>query len=243
MKGVNYREIRGMPYVRREYIKGKPQIKIARFASGQAKGNYDYLVELTVTERIQIRHNSLEAARLAGNKTMAQAGDMSFFSRLRVYPHVILRENKMIATAGADDKLEKAKSLGADEVVNYRNEDWPQQVRRLTNKRGVDVVFEHTGAATWAGSIAAAKNNASIVTCGATSGYDAPTDLRQVFYRHLTIMGSFMGTKAELLEAMKFVERGQIRAVVDQSLPLAEARRAHELMEDRAQFGKLVLIP
>jgi NADPH:quinone reductase-like Zn-dependent oxidoreductase len=64
-----------------------------------------------------------------------------------------------------------------------------------------------------------------------------------VFYRHLTIMGSFMGTKAELLEAMKFVERGQIRAVVDQSLPLAEARRAHELMEDRAQFGKLVLIP
>src|SRR6187431_329467 len=91
-----------MPYVRREYIKGKPQIKIARFASGQAKGNYDYLLELTVTERIQIRHNSLEAARLAGNKTMAQAGDMSFFSRLRVYPHVILRENKMIATAGAD---------------------------------------------------------------------------------------------------------------------------------------------
>lgn len=91
-----------MPYVRREYIKGKPQIKIARFASGQPKGNYDYLVELTVTERIQIRHNSLEAARLAGNKTMAQAGDMTFFSRLRVYPHVILRENKMIATAGAD---------------------------------------------------------------------------------------------------------------------------------------------
>ena len=152
-----------------------------------------------------------------------------------------LRGARVIATAGADDKLEKAKSLGADEVVNYRNEDWPQQVRRLTNKRGVDVVFEHTGAATWAGSIAAAKNNARIVTCGATSGYDAPTDLRQVFYRHLTIMGSFMGTKAELLEAMKFVERGQIRAVVDQSLPLAEARRAHQLMEDRAQFGKLVL--
>jgi large subunit ribosomal protein L10e len=102
MKGVNYREIRGMPYVRKEYIAGKPQIKIARFASGQAKGDYDYLVELKVTERIQIRHNSLEAARLAANKTMAQAGDMTFFSRLRVYPHVLLRENKMIATAGAD---------------------------------------------------------------------------------------------------------------------------------------------
>lgn len=102
MKGVNYRETRGMPYVRREYIAGKPQIKIARFASGQASPNYDFKVELLATEKIQIRHNALEAARLAANKRMATAGEMSFFSVLRVYPHVILRENKMIATAGAD---------------------------------------------------------------------------------------------------------------------------------------------
>jgi NADPH:quinone reductase-like Zn-dependent oxidoreductase len=148
---------------------------------------------------------------------------------------------RVIATAGADDKLAKAKELGADEVINYRNEDWPKEVKRLTDRRGVDVVFEHTGAATWAGSIASMKNNGRLVTCGATSGYDAQTDIRQIFYRHLTILGSFMGTKAELLEAMKFVERGLIRAVVDQSMPLADARRAHELMEDRAQFGKLVL--
>src|SRR5689334_16175766 len=102
MKGVNYREIRGMPYVRREYIRGKPQIKIARFSSGLATGEYDFKVELIVTEKLQIRHNALEAARLAANKRMATAGDTSFFSMLRVYPHVILRENKMIATAGAD---------------------------------------------------------------------------------------------------------------------------------------------
>src|SRR6476659_1102099 len=102
MKGVNYREIRGMPYVRREYISGKPQIKIARFSSGEAKNNNDYRVELAVTEKIQIRHNALEAARLAANKTMAKAGETSFFSMLKVFPHVILRENKMIATAGAD---------------------------------------------------------------------------------------------------------------------------------------------
>ena len=82
-----------------------------------------------------------------------------------------------------------------------------------------------------------------MVTCGATSGFDGKTDIRQIFYRHLTILGSFMGSKAELLEAMEFVESGAIRAVVDRTLPLSEARRAHELMEDRAQFGKLVLVP
>src|SRR4051794_28249949 len=102
MKGVNYRECRGMPYVRRQYISGKPQIKIARFSSGQARSNYDYKVELLATAKIQVRHNALEAARLAANKTMAKAGELTFFSTLKVYPHVILRENKMIATAGAD---------------------------------------------------------------------------------------------------------------------------------------------
>jgi large subunit ribosomal protein L10e len=92
-----------MPYVRREYIAGKPQIKIARFSSGEYKENqYDYKLELLATEKIQIRHNALESARLAANKTMARAGETSFFSSLRVYPHVLLRENKMIATAGAD---------------------------------------------------------------------------------------------------------------------------------------------
>ena len=102
MKGVNYRVPRGMPYVRREYIAGKPQLKIARFSSGRPRLDYDYKLELIVTENIQIRHNSLEAARLAANKTMATAGEASFFSAVRVYPHAILRENKMIATAGAD---------------------------------------------------------------------------------------------------------------------------------------------
>ena len=154
-----------------------------------------------------------------------------------------LRGARVIATAGSDEKLERARSLGADETVNYTRADWPKEVRRLTNKKGVEVVFEHTGAETWPGSVSVLARNGRLVTCGATSGYDARTDLRQVFYRHVSLLGSFMGSKAELLDAMKFVERGQIRAVVSQTLPLAEARRAHELLEDRAQFGKLVLIP
>jgi NADPH:quinone reductase-like Zn-dependent oxidoreductase len=154
-----------------------------------------------------------------------------------------LRGARVIATASSDEKLAKARELGADEIVNYTRDDWPKEVKKLTNGRGVDVVFEHTGAATWPGSIVSLKKGGRLVTCGATSGFDARTDLRQVFYRHLTILGSMMGSKAELLAAMKFIESGQIRAVVDCTLPLAEARQAHKRMEDRAQFGKLVLMP
>ena len=154
-----------------------------------------------------------------------------------------LRGARVITTASSDEKLEKARELGADETINYTGADWPKEVRRLTERRGVDVVFEHTGSATWPGSISSLKNNGRLVTCGATSGFDAQTDLRQVFYRHLTILGSFMGSKAELLAAMKFVRNGKIRAVVDRVLPLSEARQAHELIEDRGQFGKVVLTP
>jgi len=154
-----------------------------------------------------------------------------------------LRGARVIATAGSDEKLRKAKDLGADEVVNYSLADWPKEIKKLTNRAGVDVVFEHTGAETWNGSISVLKNNGRLVTCGATSGFDARTDLRQVFYRHLTILGSFMGSKGELLEALEFVKRGQIRPILDRRLPLSEARQAHDLIEDRAQFGKIVLIP
>ncbi len=152
-----------------------------------------------------------------------------------------LRGARVIATASSEEKLAKAGELGADTTVNYSSDDWPKQVKQLTNGRGVDVVFEHTGAATWPGSILSLKKGGRLVTCGATSGFDARTDLRHVFYRHLTILGSMMGSKADLLTAMKFIESGQIHAVVDRTLPLADARKAHELMEDRAQFGKLVL--
>lgn len=154
-----------------------------------------------------------------------------------------LRGARVLTTASSDDKLAKARELGADETINYSKEDWPKEIRKLTERRGVDVVVEHTGSATWSGSISSLKNNGRLVTCGATSGYDARTDLRQVFYRHLTILGSFMGSKAELLEAMKFVKTGRIRAVIDRVLPLSEARAAHELLESRGQFGKVVLRP
>ncbi len=102
MHGANYRVGRGQPFCRKEYIKGNPQIKIAKFQGGKRAG-YDFCVQLLAAEKVQIRHMAIESCRLAANKTLEQStGETGYFSRLRIYPHVLLRENKMVATAGAD---------------------------------------------------------------------------------------------------------------------------------------------
>ena len=102
MHGECYRKGNGQPYTRKEFIKGKPQPKIAKFQGGK-KGEYDYCVQLCSNEKVQIRHMAIEAARLAANKSLEQTtGETGYFSLLRIYPHILLRENKMIATAGAD---------------------------------------------------------------------------------------------------------------------------------------------
>ncbi|MCV0372135.1 MAG: 50S ribosomal protein L16 [Nitrosarchaeum sp.] len=120
MHGANYRRGNGQVFTRKEYIKGKPQIKIAKFQGGK-RGNYQYCVQLLINEKIQIRHMAIESTRLAANKTLEQTtGETGYYSRLRIYPHNLLRENKQIATAGADRVSEgmrrawgKAVSLGA----------------------------------------------------------------------------------------------------------------------------------
>ena len=149
----------------------------------------------------------------------------------------------VIATAGSDAKLQRARQLGADHVVNYETQDFVQEVRRITEKRGVEVVFEHVGKKTWEKSILAAGIGGRIVTVGATTGYDPLTDLRHVFFRQLSILGSTMGTGGELLEVLRFVGEGKLKPVVDKVLPLAEARQGQELLSNRAQFGKIVLRP
>lgn len=102
MHGANYRRGNGQPYTRKKYIKGKPQIKIAKFEGGKP-GDYDYIVQLMINEKMQITHMAIESARLAANKAVEKvAGETGYYSKLRVYPHVLLRENKMIAAAGAD---------------------------------------------------------------------------------------------------------------------------------------------
>jgi NADPH:quinone reductase-like Zn-dependent oxidoreductase len=150
---------------------------------------------------------------------------------------------RVFATASTDAKLEKARSLGCDETINYEQEDFLDAVRRLTNKRGVNVVFEHTGEATWEKSVRSLVRSGRLVTCGATSGFKGNLDIRHLFSRQISLHGSYMGSKNELLEVMKFFEDGRLKPVVDRVLPLEKAAEAHKALEDRAQFGKVVLTP
>jgi NADPH:quinone reductase-like Zn-dependent oxidoreductase len=147
----------------------------------------------------------------------------------------------VIATASTQAKLEAARALGAEHTIDHSRADVLAEVRRLTARRGVDVVFEHVGQATWEQSILACARGGRIVTCGATTGYQAATDLRHVFFRQLSILGSTMGSKSVLHPIVDHVRAGRLRPVVDRVLPLAEAAAAHRLLEERAQFGKLVL--
>ncbi len=150
---------------------------------------------------------------------------------------------RVIAVAGAEWKLEQAKALGADETVNHRTQQVGDEVRRLTDRRGVDIVFEHVGQATWDVSLKALARGGRLVTCGATSGFAAQTDLRFVFSRQLLIRGTFMGSKGTLFDILRLVEAGRLRPVVHEVIPLRDVRRAHEMMERSEQFGKLVLVP
>ncbi len=150
---------------------------------------------------------------------------------------------RVIATAGSDQKLAKARDLGADEVINHSTQDIHQEVKRLTEKRGVDVVFEHVGAATWEKSMMGLAPGGRLVTCGATTGADVRIELRYLFGRQLSVLGSYMGSKAELLQVLQFVFRRQLKPVIDTSFPLREAQAAHRRMEQRELFGKILLHP
>jgi len=150
---------------------------------------------------------------------------------------------RVIATAGDEAKLKKAKELGADETIHHGKHNIQDEVKRLTDRRGVDVVFEHVGTATWEMSVASLAPNGRLVTCGATTGYEAKIDLRFLFSRQLSLLGSFMGSRGELHAVLKLIGERKLHAVIDRTLPLAECAHAHALLEKREQFGKIVLNP
>lgn len=150
---------------------------------------------------------------------------------------------RVIVTCGTDEKCEKAKALGADTAINYEREEFVGAVRRLTGKRGVDVVVDYVGKKTWGGSLQVLRRGGRLVTCGATTGYDPVEDIRHIFFRQLEVIGSTMGSRKELLDVLRLVFAGVLKPVIDAVLPLSQAVEAHRRIESRQVFGKLILLP
>ena len=148
---------------------------------------------------------------------------------------------KVIATVGSDTKRERAEKLGADFVLNHHTQDIPSEIKRVTNGRKANVVFDHIGEATWEKSMKSMAPAGRLVNCGVTSGGKAEIDIRYVFVKQFSLMGSFMGGRGELLKVLSFFEDGKLKPVVDSVFPLVEAAKAQERMEKSEHFGKIVL--
>ena len=150
---------------------------------------------------------------------------------------------RVLATAGSEAKRDLGRELGADEVVDHGDPDWPKALRRLTDGRGADVVFEHVGPATWEGSLRCLARNGRLVTCGATTGPQVPLLLPHLFMKNVSILGSTMGPRSSLPLIYERIAAGTYRPVVDRAMPLSRVREAHQLLEERAVLGKIVLVP
>ncbi len=148
----------------------------------------------------------------------------------------------VFTTAGSSGKAAALRALGAEEVF-LSSEPFGKQIRERTGGRGVDVVIEHVGPATWEQSLTALAAGGRLVTCGATTGPEVPLDLRRVFSRQIRIFGSYTGTMTEFLRVARLVGARRLRPVVDRVLPLARAEEAHRRIEERKQVGKLILTP
>ncbi|HEY5145267.1 MAG TPA: zinc-binding dehydrogenase [Polyangiaceae bacterium] len=183
-----------------------------------------------VVDKARVRPGQTVLVQAAGSGVSSAAIQIAKLHGARVF-----------ATAGSDLKVERARALGADEVINYKTHDFVDEVKRLTGKRGVDVVIEHVGGDVMTKSVLATTSGGRIVTCGATAGSQPKIDLLHVFYRQIEILGSTMGSKGSLFTILEHVKAGTLKPVVDRVLPLWDAVEAHRALESRDAFGKIVL--
>ena len=150
---------------------------------------------------------------------------------------------RVLTTASTEEKLAKAHGIGADEGINHAKKDIYHEVMKLTAKKGVEIIIEHVGPATWEKCILSLARNGRLVTCGATTGPIVKLDLRYLFSKHLSLLGSYMGSKAELLQVLSYFQQKKLAPVVDRVIALKDAKTAHKILEERTQFGKVVLTP
>ncbi|MEE9166888.1 MAG: zinc-binding dehydrogenase, partial [Candidatus Neomarinimicrobiota bacterium] len=154
-----------------------------------------------------------------------------------------LHNCRVIATAGTDEKLEMATKLGADHVINHASDEIHEGVREFTKGWGADVVVEHVGEATWKSSLRSLARGGRLVTCGATTGPRVEINLRDLFWKQQSILGSTMGDLSSFRKITKLLQEGRVKPVLDRTFPMSAVREAHKYLEERKQFGKVVLVP
>jgi len=150
---------------------------------------------------------------------------------------------EVIAAAGDDEKLQKLRELGADHLINYKTQDFSKETWRISGKKGVDVVVNYTGGDTYVPSLRTLRRHGRLLTCGATAGFDPKTDLRFIWVRELEIIGCNGWTKEDIATLLDYVAKGRIKPVISHVLPLSQGREAEWLLEQRAVFGKVLLVP
>jgi len=238
-----------------------PERKIWGFESGPLWGGfaqYTHLPEVNVVKlQDEVSFNDAAAASMAGmtalhalvgragihpGQTVLIMGGRSGVGTLGIQI-AKLYGCDVITTVGSDDQEERCRKLGADFVVNHRKEDWFQKVREYTKKKGVDVIFEHIGKTHFPQEVGLLRMGGTLVTSGATTGYDSKTDLRFLFYKGTNLMGATQGTAAETQSLMRWVSRGKIRPVVDSVLPFSNVVEGHMKMLRGEQFGKILTTP
>lgn len=186
-------------------------------------------------------HMLFSRARLQEDETVLVVAAGSGVGQAGLQLARYARAGLVIATAGGAQKVARAKALGADLAIDHNAEDVVASVKRATGGRGVDVVFEHVGQATWERSVRCLARGGRVVTCGATTGHQTSLDLRHLFARQLSFIGSYMGEKQELLRASTLFVRGGLSPAVDRIFPLSEAAQAQQYLVSRQAFGKIVL--
>ncbi|MCU0453999.1 MAG: zinc-binding dehydrogenase [Bacteroidetes bacterium] len=211
----------------RNIIKLAPEIS---FESAAAAGLVFLTAWQMLVDKAQVRPGETVVVHGAGSGVGSAAIQIAHLFGARV-----------IATTSSERKADQARLLGAAEVILYNKEDVLASIRRMTDKRGADIVIDHVGTPVWEISIKGLTKGGRLVTCGATAGYEAVTDLRYVFYKQLSILGSTMGRKGDLLKILGLMAEEKLRAVIHADLPLEEVREAHRIVESGEQFGKVVL--